>query len=230
MKKKLFPVPTRKELVWGYIYLFLQWLILPVLLVIINAALAEPLSLMTLNCVLFIVNFIATALIFSKFLRLSLKKFFQNVAESLGTALIGLGLYLGGNLVVSMVILAVDPNFANVNDANVAGMVSENFPLMAVCTILLVPVAEELLYRGLLFGGMHNKSPLLAYLLSAVIFSLIHVIAYIGMYPLQTLLLCILQYIVPSLVLAWSWKKSGNIVTPMLIHIIINAVGIFAMR
>ena len=127
MKKKLYPVPARKELVWGYIYLFLQWLILPVLLVIINAALAEPLSTMTLNCVLFIVNFIATALIFSKFLRLSVKKFFQNVAESLGTALIGLGLYLGGNLVVSMVILAVDPNFANVNDANVAGMVSENF-------------------------------------------------------------------------------------------------------
>ena len=230
MKKTLSPSPNKKELLAGLIYLGLQWLLIPVAFVAVNSFLGEPLTNLELNCSLFILNFIATGIIFHRFLRFSLKTFFSRFRESLGTALVGLGLYFAGNLVASLIILAVDPDFANVNDANVAGMVSENFALMAVCTIFLVPVAEELLYRGILFGGLYNKNAFIAYAVSTLVFCAIHVAPYIGIYPAQTLLLCLLQYITPSIVLAWSWQKSGSIVTPMLIHIIINSIGILAMR
>ena len=44
------------------------------------------------------------------------------------------------------------------------------------------------------------------------------------------LALCFLQYIPAGIALAWSWKRSGNIFSPILMHITINALGILSMR
>ena len=53
---------------------------------------------------------------------------------------------------------------------------------------------------------------------------------YIGEYDASRLILCFLQYIPASLILAWTCERSGTIVTPILIHTVINAIGIAALR
>ena len=227
MKKTLNPVPSKTELILGSIYLVIQWLFLPTVIVLLFG---NKLSVTRLNCLLFAVNFAVTVLIFHKFLQRSAEAFVKAPGKGLLAAGKGLGIYWLASVPVSYLILLLDPEFANINDANIAVMVSEDFGLMAFCTVLLVPVAEELLYRGIFFGGIHNRSPIMAFVCSAMIFSIIHVVAYVGMYPPKTLLLCFLQYIPAGVALAWSWAHSGNILSALLMHISINAVGIFAMR
>ena len=97
-------------------------------------------------------------------------------------------------------------------------------------TVLLVPVAEEALYRGLLFQGFQRKSRLLAYCLSTLIFAGLHVVGYIGSADLITLCLCFAQYLPAGITLAWAYEKADTIAAPMLMHMIINLIGTTAAR
>ena len=227
MKQKLYPVPSKAELIWGSVYLAFQWLLLPLLLVML---LGDTLSLTRLNALVFAINFALTLPIFRRFLAGSMEAFRRDPVSCLFAALQGFGLYWLGNLVMSSLILGIDPDFANINDANINAMVSEDFGLMALCTVLLVPITEELLYRGIFFGGLYNRSRVGAFALSTVVFALVHVAAYAGTVPPMTMLLCFLQYIPAGLALAWAWMRSGSILTPVLMHMAINAMGILAMR
>ena len=77
-------------------------------------------------------------------------------------------------LLLSFLDLAV----ANPNDAYISGLAGSNFRLIAVCTVLLAPLVEETLFRGLIFGNLHQKSRVAAYAVSALIFAAIHVWQY----------------------------------------------------
>ena len=131
---------------------------------------------------------------------------------------------------MALVTMRLMPSFFNVNDAAIGQSIRQSFWVMAVGTVLLAPVAEELLYRALLFGAVHRKSRLLAYILSILVFCGIHVVGYIGSYSPTLLAVCFLQYLPGGLVLAWAYEKSGNILTSIAIHMAINAIGTFAMR
>ena len=227
MKKHLSPVPTKTELLLGGIYLAFQWLLLPSLVLVLFE---NPLSVTRLNCLVFAINFAVTVPIFRRFLKGSMEAFRKDPAQSLRAVLTGFGLYWLGNMMVSFVILGLDPEFANVNDANIDAMVSEDFGLMALCTVLLVPITEELLFRGIFFGGLYNRHPTAAFAVSTVVFALVHVVTYVGMYPPLTLVLCFLQYLPAGIALGLAWAKSGSILAPVVMHILINAIGILAMR
>ena len=148
----------------------------------------------------------------------------------IGSALLGLGLYWGLSYAVQFFILMVDPDFFNVNDASIGVMVQENFALTAIGTVLLVPVAEEALYRGLIFGAVYNRKPLAAYLISSCVFASVHVIGYIGSYEPMQLALCFLQYLPAGIALGWAYARSNSIWSPILMHITINLIGVVAMR
>ena len=151
-----------------------------------------------------------------------MKRFFAAAA--------GFFLYWAGNLLVGSLVLWMDPEFININDSTIIAMADADFLPIAICTTFFVPVAEELLFRGVLFAGFYRCSPVSGFLISTIVFSAIHIAAYIGSYPWYTLLLCFIQYIPPSLALGWAYAKSGSILSPMLMHIVINAIGIFVMR
>ena len=96
--------------------------------------------------------------------------------------------------------------------------------------MFLVPTVEECLYRGLIFGTLRSRNRLAAYALSAALFSLVHVVGYIGVYPLPLLALCLLQYVPAGLCLAQAYEAADNIFAPILIHTTVNAIGMIAMR
>lgn len=230
MKKTLSVAPDTKELLWGALYIIVQLFVLPFLLARANEALAMPLRAGKLNVIFFMINFGITGWIFRRFIRKTLLDALRHLPSVLISALWGFLLYWAGNLLVTLLILQLNPDFINVNDATIGTMVQEDFLPLAVCTVFFVPVTEELLFRGVLFAGFYNRSSVKAFLISVVVFSAIHVSGYILDYSWDTLLLCFLQYIPPSIALGWAYAKSGNILSPMLMHIVINTIGIFAMR
>lgn len=221
---------TKRQTLLGLSYLLISMFVLPVVLVLCNALLKNPLSETAINLVYFGLNFAVVIGIFHGFLWESLKAFWRAPWKSLRSALIGLALYFGATFVIGFAITHIDPDFVNVNDDNIMGLFDEYAALMTLTAVILVPITEEMLYRGVLFQSLQRRNRAIAYAVSVLVFASIHVIGYIGMYDLQTLALCFMQYLPAGICLAWAYEKSDNIIAPILMHITINQIGVSASR
>ena len=85
-------------------------------------------------------------------------------------------------------------------------------------------------HRGTVFGALLPKSTLLAWLVSVILFSGIHILGYIGLGDGGLLLLCFLQYIFPAAALCWLYQSTGSLLAPILMHMAYNAIGILFVR
>ncbi len=221
---------TRRETLWGWAYWLISLFVLPTVLYVILSRPAQPVSEATLNLIFFLVNFLAVVGIFHRFLWESLKAAAKKPLKCLGFAAIGFVVYFAAMWVVSTVIAVIKPDFSNVNDNAIFDMMGQHSGLLVFATVFLVPITEETLYRGLIFQSMHRKNPVTGYVVSVLAFAAIHVVGYIGLFDPLTLLLCFVQYLPAGIVLALAYKETDTIITPMLIHIFINLIGISAPR
>ena len=228
--KKLSVTLSIRERLWGFIYLALQLLLLPTLLVFFDLLFDLQLSEAKLNFIFFAVNFIAVTVIFHRFLLGNGQTALRAPLLVLATAASGFFLYFLASFGLSMLIQSVYPEFYNVNDSFISTMVSDEYRLMIVGTVLLVPITEETLYRGLIFGSLYNRSRVLAYTVSTLAFVILHVFTYIGSYPPVHLLLCLLEYVPAGLCLGWAYARTDSIWTPILIHTAVNWIAVSAMR
>lgn len=227
--KKLSVSMTRNEQVIGWIYLVLQLTALSFALAAINLLLGEPLSLSELNFLFFCVNFICVTVIFRKFLLQSAKVALSTPGRFVLAVICGFALYWIAQIAVSIAITTLYPDFYNVNDDSIAELVRQEPVLITVGTVLLVPVAEEVLYRGLIFRGLYNRHRALAYIVSTLAFGALHVVSYIPTYEPVHLALCLLQYIPAGLCLGWAYARADSIFAPILIHVIINLIGTLSL-
>jgi len=103
-------------------------------------------------------------------------------------------------------------------------------PLPAfLCLAVLLPVIEELLYRGLLFGTLYRRSPLAGFLVTLALYTSLRLLP---VWDLETAYLCVcaIQYIPLTLYLSWVYVRSDTIAAPMAAHMLINAVNLYILR
>jgi membrane protease YdiL (CAAX protease family) len=82
-------------------------------------------------------------------------------------------------------------------------------------TVLLVPVAEESLFRGILYPWIKQVGfPRLAWVLTAVAFAAMHMD-----------LLRFIPFFVLALVLTWLYEKTNNLLAPITAHSMFNALN-----
>ena len=228
--KKLSVEITPREKLWGWIYLVAQLFALPVILVGANQYFHFNLNEAAINFLLFAVNFTCVSVIFRNFIVLNSKIAMQKPLSILGSALVCYILYLASSALISAGISRIDPSFYNVNDSYISSIAQQDYPLIFIGTALLVPLTEEVLYRGLIFAGLYNRSKLLAYTLSTLFFAVLHILAYIGSYSPLQLGLCLLQYLPAGICFGWAYAKTDSIWTPVLIHMINNTLAVLTMR
>ena len=232
MKHASLPIAlTRKETWNGFIYMAISLIALPWILDEANTYLAAPLSEGKLNFVYYFLNFGFMVWICRKFLGQSVKYALRIPFPVIWYAVLG---YLGSQAlgkILGILTLLIYPSFSNVNDANLTGIFLNDVRLMAIGTVFLVPVVEELFFRGLIFRNLHSKNQVAAYLVSMVLFSLLHVVGYIEAYSPLHLLMCFLQYLPASFCLCWCYCQTGTIITPIFMHALTNAMSIsYLMR
>lgn len=225
------PVTLNRGETWlGWIYWAVQLLVLPTVIDAVLPLLGLDLSVIQFNFIFFALNFLFLTVIFHRFLgehtKLALKQPFRVLRYAFG----GYVFFWISTTVIGIVTAHFVPSFSNVNDTAIMQMAASDYTLTAIGTVLLAPVAEELMYRGLLFGSLHHRSPAGAFILSTIVFAAIHVVGYIGLYRPLILVLCFLQYIPAGLCLGWAYTRSGNIWAPILAHIAINQTSILTMR
>ena len=228
--KLLYISMSRTEKLLGWLYMAFSLLVLPSALVWVNGQLADPLAESMLNFVFYLTNFLFIAGIFHRFLRASAVAAWRDLWNFIQAVILGYVAYLAAAWVMELIMPLLMPGFSNINDAAIAELAKADYTLMLVGVVFLVPPAEEMLYRGLIFRGLWQSSKAAAYIVSMAAFAAIHVIGYIGSYDPARLLLCFIQYLPAGLCLAWTYTKADNIFAPVLVHAIVNAVAIGALR
>lgn len=221
---------TRGEIIGGFLYWPFYVIGLNFLLQIVFALLNLPLDEMRLNVCFFLINFLAVALIFRRFLIGSLSGAGRHFWLLLQSAVLGFAFYYAMLLALSLALDFLGLGVSNPNDAAIAELAGSHYRLLVACTVLLAPLAEEVLNRGLIFGCLHPKSRFLAYAVSAVVFAALHVWQYAVSDGWRTVLLCAVDYLPAGIALGWTYEKSDTIWAPILVHCLINAVTMGLLR
>ena len=215
---------TKNEARWGWLYLILHFLAVPVVVAVI-CVLMGIWSETVINNICFFLNAALAVVFFRRLLARSFENCRGRWKETLWTAAKHFGLYWVLNIAVSLLVTAIDPEFGNVNDANISAMMAESPVLMSIAVIFAAPLAEECLFRGWMFTGLAKKNLPLAYAVTCCAFSAAHVVGYIGSYSPLTLVLCFVQYLGPSYALCRACQKNDSLCAPLLMHMVVNAIA-----
>ena len=221
---------TKKELSHGTRYLLFQTIFLPSLLSLFNGLLTVRLSAAWLNALFFTINLAAALWIFHRYLKSSFPVDRKQLVRILAVGILFFAVNQGCSRILGKLFSSVAPDFSNINDQSIAALLRENFPVMALCTVIFVPITEECFFRGVLFRGIYDHAPWAAWVCSVMLFGFLHVMNYVGTIPPLSLFFSFLQYIPAGICLAASYRLSGSLLCPILIHAAVNAVGLLHMR
>jgi membrane protease YdiL (CAAX protease family) len=93
-------------------------------------------------------------------------------------------------------------------------------PLVFLSGVIIAPIAEEIVFRGYLYKAFRDRfKPSYAIVLSAALFSAIHLE-----------LLAAAPLFVIGVVLAYVYEKTGNLMAPITLHVLNNAVAFLFVR
>lgn len=224
------PALSSAETLSGIVYLALQLFVLPNVLYWCNAQAGDPLSDAEINFAFYFINFMAMLLIFRNFLGNSLQQFTRHPIVVLEAVILGLVGYYACTFCTARIIEALAPGYSNYNDEAIFAMSRGNSFLMLIGTVVLVPPVEECLYRGLVFRNLYGKNKIAAYIISILLFAVIHILGYIGKYSPLELVMAVLQYLPAGLCLAWSYAKADTIFAPIFVHAAVNYITIRGLR
>ncbi len=160
---------------------------------------------------------------------------------------IGLGVLGGVVIIVVEMLLNIVTNLvigngtSNDNNQAVQTATNSNPYVTFIVTVLIAPIVEEITYRLGLFGVLHKKNKVLAYLVSALVFALIHTVFIQGLFDgrlyFGTLtstqylkeLLSIPTYFFSGLVFAFLYEKTDSVATSMTAHLSMNLFAYLSM-
>ena len=182
------------------------------------------------NLIYYYVLFGVTVVIFHSFLGRTCR----NLADNLGPAAKYLGaglvaLYGLNELAFRLTNLAVRHSL-NLNDTAISAQIQGAPRTTFLIVVLLAPFIEEVLFRGLVFGNLRAKSSWVAYLVSAMLFALLHVWQFAVVQQDLAGFVVLLQYLVPGLVLAWCYDRTGTLWTAIGVHAAANALAVWTVH
>ena len=220
---------TRAETLFGWCWLPLYLALLSYLLRYAAEALGLTLSGVALNLACFGTHFIVTALCFRSFLGRSFRIFAEDFWLFVQTLILGFVFYYIVTLLLTKGLHFILGDVTNYNNETVVALMVQNRTVMFFCTVLAAPLVEEVLLRGVVFGSLQPISRPLAYIVSVLLFSLMHIWQYAGTADLPSLISSGLCYIPAAVALGWTYEKSCTIWAPVLLHAAINALSFFGV-
>ena len=226
--KLLYASMSRTEKILGSIWLVIQ-LFLPELMGLLNGLMTDPLGTATLNFITYTVNFLFVCGIFHRFLTDSLVAAWRDLWNLVQAVILGFVFYWACIWAFDWVLSLLLPSYSGLTDAAISALSGCNVYLRVIGVVLLSPVIEETLYRGLIFRNLWRKSRAAAYIVSILVFSAIHTLGYLGTGDITAMVICFLRYLPAGLILAWTYSKADNICAPILVHAAVNAIhlGLF---
>lgn len=175
------------------------------------------------NVVYYLISVMLVFLLFWRFLKRNFELLLDRLPENLFALLAGLA---GAELFRALVTLLPCP----VENPNVYNYRSSSCSRRGYHCDLVVsmPIVEEMIFRGFLFGTVRRYSRGLAYVLSAGLFALYSVWQFVfscGAVDLRYLLLAG-RYLPMALALSWCYDVGSSVWTAVLLHMAVNGLAL----
>ena len=222
---------TRTERVGGTIFFLVYLFVLPLLsdrLFAFAEVLFDTTIGGSLRSVLFYYTlFAVTVLLFHRFLTHTGARFLDGLNRSFVTLAIGLVVFYGANELLYRLFRVLFDSQTNLNDMTITASISSAPRMTALIVVFLAPFVEEVLFRGLVFGCLRERSRVVAYAASCLLFALLHVWTFALSAGSMSYFTLMIQYLVPGLIFAWAFDHSGTLWTSILLHAGVNALSLW---
>ena len=230
-KKTASPWLTDFERIAGGVFFLLYLIVFPLLMGWIfrgvEFLLGISLSQSEENALYYYVAFVLTILIFYNFIGKTTHRFFSGLGHTLAAAGVGIVAFYGLNELLYPLTSVALGNQLNLNDITISAQIHDAPRPTLLIVIFIAPFVEEVLFRGYVFGMLRGHSKILAWGVSCVLFAFLHVWQLAaGSWSLWTVVLLV-QYLVPGLVLAWTYDRCGSLWGPILLHMAVNALSVW---
>lgn len=230
-KKTASPWLTDFERIAGGVFFLLYLIVFPLLMGWIfrgvELLLGISLSQSEENALYYYVAFVLTILIFYNFIGKTTHRFFSGLGHTLAAAGVGIVAFYGLNELLYRLTSVALGNQLNLNDITISAQIHDAPRPTLLIVIFIAPFVEEVLFRGYVFGMLRGHSRILAWGVSCVLFAFLHVWQLAaGSWSLWTVVLLV-QYLVPGLVLAWTYDRCGSLWGPILLHMAVNALSVW---
>lgn len=215
------PQITRAECYRGWVFFALYVFLFPWLMGWVQRSYEGEFPVAEANAVYYLIITALTFLVFWSFLRHGFHLLLDWLPENLFAFVTGL---VGAEILSFLVGLIPLP----VQNPNLMSY-PEQYAFAPGATVLilvvLMPMVEEPLFRGLLFSSVRGYSRVLGYVLSVAVYAFYCTVQFVyafGTLDLRYLLLTI-QYVPGALALTWCYDRGGSIWSAIALHMVLNA-------
>ena len=181
------------------------------------------------NAAYYYILFALTLVAFWGYLGRNARAMLDHAGTFLLSVGVGLVAFYGLNEVVWRVLKMLALGRDNLNDqAILARMGAAPYSTIFIL-VFLAPVIEEAIFRGYIFGNLREFNRAAAYLISCLLFAFLHVWQFVVLNHDFSYLIIMVQYLMPGLVMAWTFERSGSLWGSILLHCIVNGLSVWSV-
>ena len=215
---------SRTQVILGFIYLLVHVFVLPGLLELYARYSPDAMSDTAVNAIYYGVGIVFCLTVLHSLLRGGFDVLADNFGRCLLTMVLAFLLDYALSGAAGLALMLLESASTDYSQELVAEAVQAE-PGVKALTIFIVPIVEECLFRGVVFGSIRSRSRIWAFVISAAAFAVYHVWSYAVADPGQWIYL--LEYLPISVALAWLYERTGSIWPPIFFHMGINAMSIY---
>jgi len=212
------PNITKTETIVGWLYTPAHMFVMPLLLSLVVYGLWPDMTDIQGNLLYYGVGMVIVLPVFFKMLRREFDRLYDRPLHCLSTLFWGYCIWYGLSLILSVFMTLSGWLEDSPNDVAIDEMAQGAYNLTMLISVILAPILEEILFRGVVFQSIRKKSRLLAYVVNILLFGFYHIWQYVLVYGDLSYLLFIVQYIPVTFALIWVYEYSGSLWTAIFFH------------
>ena len=217
---------TRPQRILGFIWLPIHIVILPLLLgTVLVLLLHKAPDDATANIIYYLISFAFVLIAFWRFLKEGFARFIDRFSYC--CMIIVLAYFI--NLALSGILTALQSVIGELSAPNndaIDVLADQSYKQVFALAVLMAPIVEEVLFRGVIFGSIARKNRVVAYAVSIILFSLYHVWQFAVLEMDVSVLLSAMLYIPLSTALTFCYDRTETIWTPIFFHIFVNTLAL----
>lgn len=219
-----------RETVLLLLYLPIHVFLMPTLLGMLFQFAGISYTAMQLNTCYYAVSTLIVFVLSFRFLRRSFDVLCDRLWGVLFTVVVAYFLQQALTYLVTIIELPFGINGDNQNNAAVQDMLEYGYGTMFGIVVFLAPITEEVLFRGAVFGTLRRKSRIWAYVITILLFGLLHVWQFVLMEDDWMYLIHVIDYIPATWALCWVYERTGTIWSPIALHMLVNAISVTVLK
>lgn len=215
----------------GLVYLPMHYFILPILVSMLGSFVQVPISNAAANLIYYAPGFVFCFTVMYSYLRKGFDILLDRKLFMLLSYFFTFCIYMLLSFITSFVLLLIlQDDFANPNNGTVQELINAEGigPYLAI-SVFIAPIVEEVLFRGVVFGGLRRKSRFWAFAVSIALFAFYHVWQYLLIEMDPIVLVYMLQYVPAGAALVLCYEQTSCIWMPVIFHMTVNLTSILAL-